>query len=82
MADSSSFPRHPQAQPFPDRPYFFVPEFLAWAGISRFLFYRLVQKKLIHPSKLAGRTVVTIQEACRWANSLPPMRPGNTQGTE
>ena len=68
--------------PFPNRPYMYVAEFLAWSGISRFLFYRLVKKKLIAPNKIEGRTVVTIQEACRWANTLPPMHPGAGQGTK
>jgi len=60
----------------------YVPEFLTWAGISRFLFYDMVKKGLIQPSKLGGRTVIMVEEACRWATTLPPMRTGTPQVIE
>jgi len=52
-----------------------VKEFIQWAGISRWLFYELVRRGLIHPKKISSRTVIFREEAERWARELPEAAP-------
>lgn len=51
-----------------------VSQFLRWAGISRFLFYKLVREGWITPRKIASRTVIPWDECVRFARELPPMK--------
>ena len=52
---------------------FSVEDFLRWFGISRFLFYKLVKKGAIRPSKIGRRTVILPEEQDRFARELPRM---------
>lgn len=60
---------------FPSRPVMSVEEFLKWAGISRWLFYKLVKEGKIHPKKIGARTVILVEEAERWLRELPDANP-------
>jgi len=61
--------------PAPPRGAMSVDEFLQWAGISRWMFYQLVKRGLIHPKKIGTRTVVPVEEAERWLRELPESSP-------
>ncbi|MBP1625952.1 MAG: Helix-turn-helix domain [Holophagaceae bacterium] len=50
-----------------------VEEFLQWAGISRWLFYKLVKQGAIRPRKVQSRTIIPIEEAERWLRNLPEL---------
>ena len=50
-----------------------VEEFLHWAGISRWLFYKLVKSGQIRPKKIQSRTVIPVEEAARWLRELPEL---------
>lgn len=65
----TSLPHHP----LPPRGAMSVEEFLQWAGISRWLFYRLVKQGAIRPRKIQSRTVVPVEEAERWLRDLPEL---------
>lgn len=55
------------------RRVFSVEDFLRWAGISRYLFYKLVKQGIIRPSKIGRRTVILPEEQDRFARELPRM---------
>lgn len=55
------------------RRVFSVEDFLHWAGISRFLFYKLVKEGKILPSKIGRRTVILPEERDRFTRELPRM---------
>ena len=60
-----------QNQPLPARGAMNVEEFLKWAGISRWLFYKLVKSGQIRPRKARSRTIIPVEEAERWLRELP-----------
>lgn len=62
-----------QNQPLSNRGAMNVEEFLHWAGISRWLFYRLVKSGQIRPRKARRRTVIPVEEAERWLQELPEL---------
>lgn len=55
-----------------------VEEFLQWAGISRWLFYKLVKSGQIRPRKARRRTVIPFEEAERWLRELPELKQANS----
>lgn len=63
---------------FAGKGFLSVNEFLRWAGISRFLFYKLVKTGQIVPRKINRRTVIPVEEALRWRGSLPEAGKGGT----
>jgi len=65
----TTLPHHP----LPPRGALSVEEFLQWASISRWLFYRLVKQGAIRPKKVCGRTVIPVEEAERWLRDLPEL---------
>ncbi len=65
----TTIPHHP----LPPRGAMSVEEFLHWAGISRWLFYKLVKSGQIRPKKIQSRTVIPVEEAARWLRELPEL---------
>jgi len=63
----------PQEEDSQQRRVFSVKDFLRWAGISRFLFYKLVKAEKIRPSKIGRRTVIPAEERDRFLRELPQM---------
>ena len=55
-----------------------VEEFCRMFRVCRTRFYQLWRDKEIAPRKLGGRTVVPVEEAERWFQSLPTAAPNDT----
>jgi predicted site-specific integrase-resolvase len=54
-------------------------KWLAANGISATMGYKLVREGKLRPVKLAKKTMITREEADRFANTLPPCKPTDAE---